>query len=106
MRKRLPAKLNAVKTELRRRLHQPIPDAGQWLRSVVSGHFRYYSVPLSTPALAIFRFRIGWLWQRALSRRSQTGRVSCDRMRRLINRWLPPVRIYHAYPLRRLDVVT
>jgi len=106
MRKRLQAKLNAVKVELRRRLHYPVPDVGQWLRSVVSGHFRYYGVPMNTPALAIFRFRIGWLWQRALSRRSQTGRVSWDRMRRLIHRWLPPVRVFHAYPLRRLGVVT
>ena len=106
MRKRLQAKLNAVKVELRRRLHYPVPEVGQWLRSVVSGHFRYYGVPMNTPALALFRFRIGWLWQRALSRRSQTGRVSWDRMRRLIPRWLPPVRVFHAYPLRRLGVVT
>src|SRR6516165_4014859 len=27
-----------------------------------------------------------------LSRRSQNGRIHWDRMRRLINRWLPPVR--------------
>ena len=41
IRKRLQAKLNQVKTELRRRMHDPIPEVGQWLRSVVSGHFRY-----------------------------------------------------------------
>ena len=106
MRKRLQAKLNAVKTELRRRMHHPIPDMGQWLRSVVSGHIRYYGVPMNAPALHIFRFQIGWLWHRALSRRSQNGRILWDRMRRLINRWLPPVRIYHDYPLRRMGVVT
>jgi hypothetical protein len=65
VRKRLQAKLNAVKAELRRRMHHPIPDVGQWLRSVVSGHFRYYGVPMNTPALHIFRFQIGWLWHRA-----------------------------------------
>ena len=27
-------------------------------------------------------------------------------MRRLTHRWLPPVRIYHEYPLRRMGVVT
>src|SRR5205823_11745204 len=54
IRKRLQAKLNEVKTELRRRRHDPIPKVGQWLRSVVSGHFRYYGVPMNTPALAIF----------------------------------------------------
>jgi group II intron reverse transcriptase/maturase len=106
VRKRLQAKLSAVKTELRRRLHQPLPDVGQWLRSVVSGHFRYYGVPMNAPALHIFRFQIGWLWHRVLSRRSQNGRIPWDRMRRLINRWLPPGRIYHDYPLRRMGVVT
>ena len=106
MRKRLQAKLKAVKTELRRRMHHPIPDMGRWLRSVVSGHSRYYGVPMNTPALHIFRFQVGWLWHRVLSRRSQNGRILWDRMRRLINRWLPPVRIYHDYPLRRMGVVT
>ena len=106
IRKRLQAKLSAVKTELRRRMHHPVPEMGQWLRSVVSGHFRYYGVPMNAPALHIFRFQIGWLWHRTLSRRSQNGRILWDRMRRLINRWLPPVRIYHDYPLRRLGVVT
>jgi len=106
MRKRLQAKLNEVKTELRRRLHHPIPEVGQWLHSVVSGQLRYYGVPMNGPALNTFRFQVGWLWHRALSRRSQNGRVVWARMRRLIDRWLPPVRIHHPYPLRRLGVVT
>jgi len=106
MRKRLQAKLSEVKIELRRRLHHPIPEVGPWLRSVVSGHFRYYGVPMNGPALTTFRFQVGWLWHRVLSRRSQNGRVLWARMRRLIDRWLPPVRIYHPYPLRRLGVIT
>ncbi|NUN00336.1 MAG: group II intron reverse transcriptase/maturase [Bryobacteraceae bacterium] len=106
MRKRLQAKPGEVKIELQRRMHAPIPEVAQWLRLVVSGHFRYYGVPMNTPALHIFRFQVGWLWQRARSRRSQTGRVTWDRMRRLIDRWLPPARTYHDYPLRRLGVIT
>ncbi len=106
MRKRLQAKLSEVKIELRRRLHHPIPEVGPWLRSVVSGHFRYYGVPMNGPALTTFRFQVGWLWHRVLSRRSQNGRVLWARMRRLIDRWLPPVRIHHPYPLRRLGVIT
>ena len=106
MRKRLQAKLTEVKTELRRRMHAPIPEVGQWLRAVVSGHFRYFGVPMNKPALHMFRFQTGWLWHRALSRRSQNGRVTWDRMRRLIDRWLPPARVHHDYPLRRLGVVT
>jgi RNA-directed DNA polymerase len=106
IRKRLQAKLNAVKAELRQRMHEPIPEQGQWLQAVVRGHFRYYGVPMNQSALAVFRFRIGWLWHRSLSRRSQNGRVLWDRMRRLITRWLPLPSVCHPYPLRRMGVVT
>src|ERR1039458_6865730 len=106
IRKRQQAKLNSVKTELRQRMHAPIQDTGKWLRSVVSGHIRYYGVPMNSHALKTFRFKVGRLWHRALSRRSQNGRVSWDRMRRLIDRWLPPVRVYHPFPLRRMGVIT
>jgi group II intron reverse transcriptase/maturase len=106
IRKRQQAKLNAVKAELRQRMHAPIQDTGKWLRSVVSGHIRYYGVPMNGHALSSFRFKVGWLWHRALSRRSQNGRVTWDRMRRLIDHWLPPVRVYHPFPLRRMGVIT
>ena len=106
IRKRLQTKLNEVKAELQRRMHEPIPELGKWLQAVVRGHFRYYGVPMNTTALAIFRFRVGWLWHRALSRRSQNGRVHWDRMRRLIHRWLPLPTVCHPYPLRRLGVIT
>jgi RNA-directed DNA polymerase len=106
IRKRLQAKLNEVKAELQRRMHEPIPEQGKWLHAVVGGHIRYYGVPMNQPALAIFRFRVGWLWHRALSWRSQNGRVLWDRMRRLITRWLPLPSVCHPYPLRRMGVVT
>jgi group II intron reverse transcriptase/maturase len=106
VRKRLQAKLNAVKAELRLRMHAPIQDTGKWLRSVVSGHIRYYGVPMNSAALHVFRHRVGWLWHRALSHRSQNGRVPWRRMRRLIDHWLPPARIHHPFPLRRMGVIT
>src|SRR5271165_3127324 len=106
VRKRLQAKLSAVKTELRRRMHTPIPEQGRWLSAVVGGHIRYYGVPMNVPALFLFRSQVGWLWHRALSRRSQNGRMLWDRTRRLIDRWLPPPRVCHPYPLRRLGVIT
>jgi RNA-directed DNA polymerase len=106
MRKRLRAKLGEVKAELRHRWHDPIPDVGQWLRSVVGGHIRYYGVPMNSPALSGFRFQVGWLWYRALARRSHKGRVPWEQMRRLIKQWLPPARVCHPYPLRRMGVIT
>jgi hypothetical protein len=106
IRQRLQAKLGEVKAELRRRMHTPIPEQGRWLSAVVGGHIRYYGVPMNVPALFLFRSQTGWLWYRALSRRSQNGHVLWDRMRRLIDRWLPPPRVCHPYPLRRLGVIT
>ncbi len=106
MRQRLQAKLSEVNAELRRRLHDPIPEVGKWLGAVVTGHNRYYGVPLNYPALFLFRSQVGWLWQRTLSRRSHKGYVRWDRMRRLIDRWLPPIRVYHPYPVRGHGVTT
>jgi RNA-directed DNA polymerase len=106
IRKRMQAKLNEVKAELRRRMHDPIPEVGKWLRSVVSGHIRYYGVPRNGPALHTFRWQVGRHWHRVLSRRSQKGRVLWARMKRLMARWLPPARIVHPYPSQRLIVHT
>jgi group II intron reverse transcriptase/maturase len=105
-RKKLQAKLSEVKTELRRRMHDPVPELGKWLAAVVRGHMHYYGVPMNNPALHLFRFQVGRLWHRTLSRRSQNGRVLWERMRRLISCWLLQVRTYHPYPLRRLGVIT
>ncbi len=106
IRKRMQAKLQAVKTELRRRMHEPIPVVGKWLTAVVGGHIRYYGVPSNRYALAHFRFTVGKLWHHVLAHRSQRGRVRWERMKRLIDRWLPPARICHPYPSRRLRVTT
>ena len=106
IRKRLQAKLQAVKTELRRRMHEPIPEVGKWLKAVVGGHIRYYGVPGNRYALAYFRFAVGNFWHQTLARRSQKGRVPWERMKRLVRRWLPPAHICHPHPLQRLRVTT
>src|SRR5207245_9716979 len=59
IRKRVQAKLGEVKAELRRRLHDPVPVVGAWLRQVVSGHVRYYGVPMNSPAIGMFGLRVG-----------------------------------------------
>jgi group II intron reverse transcriptase/maturase len=106
MQKRLQAKLAEIKAELRRRICHPVPEIGHWLATVLTGHYRYYGVPMNTEALEQFRYRLGRLWRRSLSRRSQKGRMPWQRMARLIDRYLPKPRIYHDYPLRRLGVIT
>jgi hypothetical protein len=104
--KRLRAKLQAVKLELRRRMHQPIPEQGKYLRAVVAGHGRYFGVPCNGARLRVLRQQVGRLWHRTLCRRSQTHHLPWRRMHRLITRWLPNLRICHPYPNQRLVVTT
>lgn len=104
--KRLRAKLHAVKDELRRRMHRPIAEQGQYLRAVVSGHSRYFAVPCNGARVQVFRFQVARLWHRTLCRRSQSKHLSWKRMHRIVDHWLPRPRICHPYPNQRLIVTT
>jgi RNA-directed DNA polymerase len=101
IKKKMRNKLRDVKEELRRRMHQPLPEQGKWLKSVVSGHLRYYGVPTNQKALSSFRHQVGRLWYRTLMRRSQKSKLTWSHMLRHVGRWLPVVQIYHPYPPNR-----
>jgi RNA-directed DNA polymerase len=106
MRKRWQAKLQAVRTELKRRLHVSIPEVGAYLRAVITGHNRYYGVPMNGPALEAFRVAIARIWLWALRHRSQRSRMPWTRFREFVKRWLPQPLICHPYPGQRLAVFT
>ena len=52
--KRMQAKLVAVKHELMRRRHLSIKRQGRWLRSVIQGHLNYYAIPTNSVAIQHF----------------------------------------------------
>jgi group II intron reverse transcriptase/maturase len=103
-RDRMRAKLRMVKQEMRRRMHQPIPEQGRWLWHVVRGYFNYHAVPMNTRALAVFRAEIARSWHRVLNRRSQKANLTRARMDKLIDDWLPKPRILHPWPDKRFAV--
>jgi hypothetical protein len=104
--KRMRSKLHEVRKELMRRRHQPVPEQGRWLASVVRGHCAYYAVPGNSKAVRAFRDQAGRHWYRALRRRSQRTRLNWERMDRLATRWLPQARIMHPWPSVRFDART
>lgn len=106
IRKNMRRKLKELKAEIRRRMHDPIPEQGKWLRSVITGHNRYYGVPGNFPALDAFRYYVIRYWHWALIRRSQRTRITWERMNRLIKKFIPKARICHPYPEQRLNVIT
>ena len=99
--KRMVAKLRAIKAELRRRMHEPTASVGEWLKKVVMGYYRYHAVPGNLDRLRVFGQRIRRLWRLVLSRRSQCGMLSWDRMKPLFARWIPVPRVLHPYPMER-----
>jgi hypothetical protein len=103
-RDRMRAKLREIKEAMRRRMHQPIPEQGKWLRQVVRGYFNYHAVPTNAHALAIFRHHVTDLWRRTLRRRSQKGRMTWERMTQLVSGWLPEPIILHPWPSDRFAV--
>jgi RNA-directed DNA polymerase len=95
--------VQAVKEELRRRMHETIDEQGAWLRQVVMGFNAYHAIPINAAALADFRYHID-LWRRILRLRGQKGGITWKRMTVLQNRWLPKPRITHPWPSVRFGV--
>jgi hypothetical protein len=106
IKKRMHAKVREIKDELRKRMHDSTQEVGQWLKTVVMGHYRYFGVPGNGEAMAYFRYLISLRWFHALRRRGQKGLMTWDKMGKLINRWLPRPKIWHKYPSERRGVLT
>ena len=103
-RDRMKAKLQEVKWELRRRMHQPIPEQGKWLRQVVTGFFAYHAVPTNFVALEAFQLHTTRIWRRVLRRRSQKDGFTWKRIEKLADDFLPTPRILHPWPSDRFAV--
>jgi RNA-directed DNA polymerase len=101
----LTTKLQAIKAELRHRMHDSLVLLGLWLRSVVQGYFAYHAIPGNWDAIGAFRAQIARLWYRTLCGRSQETRLNWDRMQKHVDAWLPPACILHPWPNQRFDAM-
>jgi len=96
--KRMRARLQAVKERLKKIRHSPIHAQGQWLERVVAGYFRYHAIPGNIPALEAFRNQVVRHWHQSLRRRSQRHRLEWERFGPISNRYLPRPQVLHPYP--------
>jgi RNA-directed DNA polymerase len=97
-------KLREIKDELRRRMLQPIPEQGRWLKLVITGYYAYHAVPTNFRSLHVFRKHVIRLWGRTLRRRSQKYALTWERMGTVADDWLPQPRILHPWPSIRFAV--
>ena len=74
--KRMVAKLKAIKVELQRKKHDRTAEVGAWLLKVVLGYLQYHAVPGNSTQLRIFRNRVCRLWRGVLVRRSQRAQIA------------------------------
>ena len=103
-RDRMRAKLREIKVQLRKRMHEPIPEQGRWLKQVVTGFFAYHAVPTNARALSAFRHYVTALWRRTLRRRGQKDVMTWARITKIADDWLPKPRIRHPWPEQRFAV--
>jgi RNA-directed DNA polymerase len=104
--KRMAAKLHALRQALLGRRHLPIPEQGQWLAGVLRGYFAYFAVPTNARRISSFRLEVTRSWLHALRRRGQRDGTTWARMHVLAERWLPKPHIQHPWPGERFDVRT
>jgi RNA-directed DNA polymerase len=102
--KRMRAKLQQLKQELRRRMHEPLAQVGEWLGRVQRGYYQYHAVPGNGATLGRFRDRLFWLWWKIVGRRSER-RMRWERYCSIFDRWIPYPRIVHPYPSVRFDAM-
>jgi group II intron reverse transcriptase/maturase len=103
--KRLRRKLKEVKSELVKRMHNPLESTGAWLASVIRGFTNYNAVPYNMKAPREFYTQVVRMWLWVIRRRSQKarGRWTWERFQRLYSRWLPRPRLVHPFPGARFD---
>ena len=102
--KRMAAKLKSIKADLRRRMHEPIKDTGEWLRSKVQGYFNYHAVPGNFPRLRSFRHDVIRSWWQAVRRRGQRP-LKRAAFERIVAQYIPAAKILHLYPMERFDAI-
>ena len=90
-------------------LHLGSKEAGPKIAALFSivescrklGDFRYHAVPTNLKRLSGFRAEVCRTWLRALRRRSQRSKMNWDRFIRIIDPFVPRVRVLHPYPDQR-----
>ena len=99
IKKRFRKKLQDVRSKLRKRMHHPIAEQGEWLRAVINGYFNYHAVPTNMDTMQQFRTQIARYWYQTLRRRSQKTRVTWKWLIPHLDCWLPLARCRRPWPV-------
>ena len=73
IKKRLLRTLEAVKVELRKRMHDPIVETGTWVWQMLNGHLNYFAVSGNDKSLWWFSNEVRWRRLKSLSSQAAYG---------------------------------
>lgn len=102
--KKVAAKLKALRLHLYKIRDKNIYDQGRWLQRVVVGHNNYYGVPENNQAMYQFRSDLCRAWLKALRRRGQRHPIAWWKLIKLTKLFIPYPKETHPYPSLRLRV--
>ena len=86
---------------MRAHRHSPVREQHRQLVQKLRGHYAYYGVTGNYRALAAYLHWVKRLWKKWLDRRSNSRRLSWDKMQRMMDVYpLPSPRIVHLAPRR------
>ena len=82
----------------RQHRHQAVGEQRKTLAQKLRGHFGYFGITGNSDAISRFRELVIGIWCKRLGRRSQRGRITWDRRRKLLERYpLPRARVARPY---------
>jgi RNA-directed DNA polymerase len=100
--KKMRKKLEEVKVELKKRMHEKMKTTGNWLATVISGHTNYYGVPGNMVAVKEFYKQCVRQWLRTLRRRSHKAqKLTWEIFRKKAEKLIPRPRLVHPFPEQR-----
>jgi len=100
--KRFKRKLEEVKDELRKRMHERVAVTGKWLATVIKGHTNYFGVPGNMDTVKEFYKQCMRHWLRTLRRRSHKAqKLTWEDFRGKTDKMIPRPRLVHPFPEQR-----
>lgn len=90
--------LKAVRAWCREHMHLSLKMQHHRLSRSMEGHYAYYGITGNIRRIRWYHHQVERIWKATLSRRSRSGRLTWDRMQRVLERYpLPAARIVHQW---------
>ena len=104
---RLSRALKKIAEWCRLHRHDPLSEQHRTLSQKLRGHFAYYGITGNGEAIRRFRYEVGRIWRKWLSRRRRCGFLSWDTFNRLLERFaLPAAIVVHSVYRKAREPVT